>query len=95
MKLPLIAAVAACLALVPACSLFTSKGVNTILDIAQITCAIVNAESGDATVAQVCGVADALIPDLQKLLAAQRREVAKARRLTSCADAGATEAGAR
>lgn len=72
----------------PACSLFTSKNAKTVLDIAQLTCAIAHAESSDATVAQICGVADALIPDLEKFLSAHRAKVAAARKLGACGDGG-------
>lgn len=79
----------ACSFTVASCSLFTSKNAKTVLDITQLTCAIAHAESSDATVAQICGVADALIPDLEKLLAEHRKKVAAARRLGACTDAGA------
>ena len=67
-----------------ACSLFTKKNANTVLDFVQAACIIENATLGDAQVAQICGIANELIPDLRRLLEAQRAAVARAR-----ADAGA------
>lgn len=80
------------LALAPfGCSVFTKENARTVLDVAQVTCIIANASSDDATVAAVCGVADALLPDLRTILGRQREAVARTRRLGSapCADNGA------
>lgn len=75
---------ALCLMLLPGCSLFTSQNAKTVLDVAQIACIIANAESTDATVAQVCSVADALLPDLQKILGEERKALAKAKKAAAC-----------
>lgn len=73
------------------CSVFTKENARTALDVAQVTCIIANASSDDGTVAAVCGVADALLPDLRTILGRQREAVARTRRLGSapCADSGA------
>ncbi len=68
----------------PGCSLFTSQNAKTVLDIAQVACIIAHAESQDATVAQVCNVADTLIPDLQRILGEQRKALAKAKKAAAC-----------
>ena len=70
--------------LLPGCSLLTSQNAKTVLDIAQVACIIAHAESTDATVAQVCGVADTLIPDLQRILGEQRKALAKAKKDGVC-----------
>lgn len=63
--------------------------VHTALDAAQIACVLLaDAEDGTA-VGKACGVAEALIPDVQKLLEG-RKQAARKRAMTS--DAGA-EAG--
>lgn len=72
-----------------ACSLFTKANARTALDVASIACAIAHAESSDDTVAQVCGIADALLPDLRIILAEQRKQLAKAKRAGTCVDGGA------
>ncbi len=77
--LMLVAAVA-----LPGCSLFTSQNAKTVLDVAQVACIIAHAESQDATVAQICGVADNLIPDLQKILGEQRKALAAAKKKAAC-----------
>jgi hypothetical protein len=45
--------------MVEGCALFTTKNVETVLDVAKVICIVANAESGDATVKSVCGIADA------------------------------------
>ena len=75
-----------------ACSLFTKKNANTVLDFVQIACVIQNATLGEAHVAQICGIATELIPSLRELLAQQRAELVKARNegiAMSRADGGA------
>lgn len=73
------------------CALFTKENARTVLDVAQVTCILANATNDDATVAAVCGVADALLPDLRTILGRQREAVARAQRLgvAPCADGGA------
>jgi len=53
--------------------------VKDVLSIAQVTCAIANAGTDDATVQQICGIADALIPDLKEVLKEQRKQMARVR----------------
>lgn len=67
----------------PGCATW-QRDVKSVLDVAQVACIIANASSSDATVAQVCGVADVLIPDLQKILATQRAALAKAKKDAAC-----------
>ena len=74
--------------LVAGCSLFTTQNAKTALTIAEIACAIAHAELADQNVAQVCGVADVLIPDLQQILSEQRKQVAKAKAVGACLDGG-------
>lgn len=71
------------------CSVFMKANARTVLDVAAIACAIAHAESTDDTVAQVCGIADALLPDLRTILAEQRKQLAKAKRAGACFDGGA------
>jgi hypothetical protein len=75
---------------VEACGVFTSQNAKSALSILEVACVIAHAETDDATVAQVCGIADALIPSLKLILAEQRKAVAAARRAGACwpADAG-------
>ncbi len=68
----------------PGCALFTAQNAKTVLNVAQIACIIAHAESPDATVAQVCGVADVLIPDLEKILGEERKALAKAKKAAAC-----------
>jgi hypothetical protein len=80
---------------IPACALFTKQNARTVLDFLQIACVIQNATLGEAHVAQVCGIANELIPSLRELLAQQRAELAKARSegaAMSRADGGAPDA---
>lgn len=71
------------------CALFTKQNVKTVLDVVQVACAIENATLGDAQIAQVCGIADALIPDIRTILASHRAAMARARAATACGgDAG-------
>ncbi len=54
------------------CSAITRRDVQTALDVAQIACVIAHAESDDATVQEICQVADVLMPDVRRVLAEQR-----------------------
>ncbi len=54
------------------CSAITRRDVQTALDVAQIACVIAHAESDDTTVQEVCQIADALMPDVRRVLAEQR-----------------------
>ncbi len=63
----------------PGCALFTAKNARGALDVVQTLCALENAMLGDAKVAEVCGIADVLIPDLREILAKQRAHLAAAR----------------
>jgi hypothetical protein len=66
---------------------------KTALDVVSVACIIANAESQDATVQQVCGIADVLVPDMQRIIGEQRtaaRRYAAARMAAArCADGGA------
>ena len=61
------------------CALLTRQNARGVLDVVQTVCVIENATLGDAQVAQVCGVADELMPVLRNLLAKQRAQLARAR----------------
>ncbi len=74
------AALALCLS---GCAEF-QRDVKFVLDAGQVACVIANATSDDATVMQVCGIADVLIPDLKVILAAQRASLAKAKKEAAC-----------
>ena len=66
------------------------KVANTALDIATVACIIANSESSDATIAKVCGIADALLPDLRTIVSTSREANRKyALEHTSHVDAGA------
>ena len=67
----------------PGCAAF-QQDAKYVLDAGQIACVIANAASSDETVAQVCQVADVLIPDLKKILASQREALAKAKKEAAC-----------
>jgi hypothetical protein len=54
------------------CSTLNRRDVQTALDVAQIACVIAHAESDDATVQEICQVADVLMPDVRRVLAEQR-----------------------
>jgi hypothetical protein len=78
------------------CSPAANKKVaNTALDLAQIACILLNAESDDATLQKVCGFAQDVLPDVQKLVseqrAASRRYAAERAAASGCVlqDAGA------
>jgi hypothetical protein len=72
------------------CALFTKQNAKSVLDLAQVACIVENATLGDATVAQVCGIVEALIPDLKTILASQRAAIAKGQHIGACwpSDAG-------
>jgi len=55
------------------CSLFTSKNVQTALDIAKVLCIVANAESDDQTVKTVCGIVDAEDAAFHAVLGEQRK----------------------
>jgi len=54
------------------CSAATRRDAQTALEVAQIACAIANAESDDKAVQEACRIADALMADVKRLLAEQR-----------------------
>ena len=60
------------MACVAGCGLFTKQNLHTALDIANVLCIVANAELPDENVQKVCNVADALIPDMKKLIGEQR-----------------------
>ncbi len=64
---------------VSSCSLLTRQNARGVLDVVQTLCVLENATLGDAKVAQVCGLADDLMPVLRTLLAKQREQLARAR----------------
>lgn len=66
------------LAVVSSCTPGERQAAKSALDVLQVACIIANAESDDATVAQVCGIANDLMPDLEKILSAQRKATRKA-----------------
>jgi hypothetical protein len=55
------------------CTLFTRQNARTLLDVVQTACIIEHAMLVDNDVAKVCGVVDALMPDLRVVLASQRK----------------------
>ena len=88
MKLSIATAIASIL--LASCALFTKENARTVLDISQVLCVVAHAETDDQSVQQICGIADALVPDLRRLLAEQRTAVARAQRAGACGpDAGA------
>jgi hypothetical protein len=48
------------------------RAANTALDAANVICIIANAESDDATIARVCNITDALLPDLREIVNTSR-----------------------
>ncbi len=68
----------------PGCALFTSQNAKSVLDVVQVACIIANADSADAAIVQVCGIADVLIPDLKQILSAERTALAKAKKEAAC-----------
>lgn len=60
-----------------ACTPGQKQVLRTALDFAQTLCIVAHAESDDATVAQVCGITEALMPEMRKLASAQRTAAAK------------------
>jgi len=72
-----------------ACSLLTSKNVQTALDIAKVLCIVANAESDDQTVKTICHVVDAENDAFRAVLSEQRMASRRyASRKASCGDAG-------
>lgn len=61
------------------CALFTREGARSVLDFAQVACILERATLGDAKVAELCSISDALLPLLRDLLAKQRAALAAAR----------------
>ena len=61
------------------CALFTKPFARSVLDFVQIACIVQNATLGDAKVAQMCSIANELMPDLRRILELQRAELARAR----------------
>ena len=76
------------------CAMFTKPFARGVLDFVQIACIIQNATLGDARVAQVCAVANDLMPDLRRLLEQQRAELARAREEGEYAATHRPDAGA-
>jgi hypothetical protein len=60
--------------------------VHTALDAAQIACVLLTDAEDSSAVSKVCDIAEALIPDVQKLL--EGRKQAAKRRAAAAADAG-------
>lgn len=77
---------------VAACTPGELQTAKDVLSVLNIACIIANAESGDATVAQACDIANTLLPDLRTILGEQRKAIAKAKR-AGCAPHG-SDAGA-
>jgi hypothetical protein len=76
------------------CSAAARRDARTALDVVQIACVIANAESDDATVREICRIANALLPDVKHILAEQR---AASRRFANehaarCRDGGSDDA---
>lgn len=65
-----------------ACTPGQRQVARTVLDIAQTLCIVAHAESDDATVAQVCGITEALLPDMRRIVSEQR--AATARHVGAC-----------
>jgi len=59
------------------CSVLTPGNIKTVLSAAQVACAIANASSDDQTIAQICGIANDVIPDLKTILSEHRAQLAK------------------
>lgn len=68
------------------CALFTKQNVKTALDVVEQACVLAHGELFDVKeVAAACGIAEALIPDLEKLLEARRRAaIARAKQAGVC-----------
>jgi putative intracellular protease/amidase len=66
-----------CAAMSYACTPGQRQAAKTVLDLAQTLCIVAHAESDDATVAQVCGITEALLPDMRKLVSEQRKAASK------------------
>lgn len=61
------------------------QALRTALDITQTLCIVANAQSDDVTVAQVCGITEALLPEMRRLASAQRTAAAQhARNVGAC-----------
>lgn len=69
-------------ALAAACTPGQRQAARTVLDFAQTLCVVSHAASDDATVAQVCGITEALLPEMRKLVSAER--TAAAQRVGAC-----------
>lgn len=68
-----------------ACTPGQRQVLRTALDITQTLCIVANAQSDDATVAQVCGITEALLPEMRRLASAQRTAAAQhARNVGAC-----------
>lgn len=65
-----------------ACTPGQRQAARTVLDFAQTLCVVSHAASDDATVAQVCGITEALLPEMRKLVSAER--TAAAQRVGAC-----------
>ncbi len=60
--------------LLTGCALFTRQNVKTALDAADMFCALnLQQVTSSTEVAAACGIAEALIPELDKLLEAKRK----------------------
>jgi len=85
-------ALAAGVLLAPACGLCATQNARTALHTTHVLCLIAHAETDDATVARICGIEEALYPDMQQILNEQRaasRRFAAARAAVVTSDAGA------
>lgn len=72
-----------------ACTPGERQTARDALSVLQVACAIAHAESDDQTIGQICGISDALIPDVRAILAEQRKAIASARRAGGCRDSDA------
>lgn len=61
---------------------------QTVLDIVQIACVLATDLTDERHLAQVCGVADDMLPEVRKILSAKK--VAAAKRATAAASASAS-----
>jgi hypothetical protein len=61
------------------CAGWTRKDTRTVLDVAHTICAMANAANLDApALMQACGIAEDLLPEVERIVSAQRAELARA-----------------
>lgn len=74
------------------CACWFAPVAKTALDLASAACILANASVDDSDVAKACGIADALIPEMRKLLQAQRAHLHRMNAVSCYRDAGSSQA---